>query len=112
MSFLSRVQKHLAAGLACGLESSLDQINESNVNDWQLELNVAKVTWRFVVLAVVRWTDETWFNNTHVRVHQTLSVCVTIILVGIWSLDLNRGHLTDLNRVHQAETNLCDSLWY
>ncbi len=105
------VKQDLAALAARCLEGGLDEVHETNVHDRQFELNVTEVARGFIVLAVVSWAHQSRFNNTHVRVHQTLAVSVSVVLVGVCCFHFDSGHLTDFNRVHQSEANLCNSLW-
>ena len=104
------VKEDFTAGVAGGFERSLDEVNETNVNHRKFQLNVSKVTRRFVVLATVSWADESRFDNTHVRVHQALLVGVSVVLVGVCSLNFNSRHLLDFNRVHQSKSDLSNPL--
>ena len=105
------VEQNLTALAACCFECRLDEVHETNVHDWKFELNVTEVARGFVVLAVVCWANQSRFDNTHVRVHQSLAVRMTVVLVGVCCLYFNSGHLANFNWVHQAEANLCDTLW-
>ena len=111
MRTLFLVEQYVAALAASCLERGLDEVHETNVHDWKFELNVTKVAGGFVVLAVVSRANQSRFNNTHVGVHQTLAVGVSVVLVGVCSLHFDSGHLADFNWVHQSEANLCNSLW-
>ena len=83
------VEQDVAAVVAGGLQSRLDQVHEPDVDDGKFKLDVAKVTRRVLILAVVGRTQETRFDNTHMWVHQTLLVGVTVVLVGVSSLDFD-----------------------
>ena len=78
----------------------------------QLELNMAKVTRAIVMLVTAGLTADTGLYHTHLRVHQTLMVCVSVVLVGVCRLDLDGAHATNLIRRHQAELDRADSLRY
>ena len=104
------VEQNVAAVIAGGLQRCLDQVHKPDVDDRKFQLDVAKVAWRILVLAVVGGTEQTGFDHTHVRVHQTLLVGVTVVLVGVSGLDFNSRHLSDFARVHQTKSNLGDSL--
>ena len=99
------VEQDAVAGVAGGLQRGLDQVHEPDVNDREFKRDVPEVTRAFVVLAVVRGADHAGLDDTHVRVHETLGVGVTVVLVGVRGLDLDRRHLADLGRVHQAEAD-------
>ena len=83
------MQQDVAAVVARGFECGLDEVHESDVNHRQLQLDVSKVAGRVLVLTVVGWTEQTGFNNTHVRVHQTLLVGVSVVLVGVCGFDFH-----------------------
>ena len=106
------VQENFAAGIAGCFQCGLDQSNKANVNNRKFELNVTKVARAFVVLTIVSWTNKTWFNYSHVRVHQTLAVGMSIIFVGISSLDFYSRHLSNFAWVHETKSNARYSLGY
>ena len=83
------MQQDVTAVVARGFECGLDEVHESDVDHGQLQLDVSKVTGRVLVLTVVGWTEQTGFDDTHVRVHQTLLVGVSVILVGVSRFDFH-----------------------
>ena len=105
------MQQDVAAAVAGGLEGRFDEVHETDVNDRQFQLNVTKVPGGILVLAVVGGADKSGLDYTHVRIHETLLVGVTVVLVRVCGFHLDSGHLADFNWVHQTETNLSDSLW-
>ena len=83
------VKQNLTAVITGCFEGGLDQVHKPNVYDREFQLNVPEVTRGFLVLAVVGWAEQTRFDDTHVRVHQTLFVGVPVVLVGGCRLDFN-----------------------
>ena len=110
VSALLHVQQNPAAFVTGGLEGGLQQIGESNVDDREFKLNVAKVARTNIMLVATGFASNTRFNNTHAIVHQTLSVGVSIVLVGICSLHFDCGHLADFVRIHQTELDGSNAL--
>nr|AIF15958.1 hypothetical protein [uncultured marine group II/III euryarchaeote KM3_72_A06] len=80
------------------------------MHHWKLKCDVTEVTRALVVLIPAGLTTDSRVDNTHLRVHQTLLVCVTVVLVGISSLHLDGRHLADLIWIHQAEFYRIDPL--
>ena len=104
------VKQNVAAVVARGLQSGFDEVHESDVNHGQFQLDVTEVAGGILVLTVVGRAEQTGLDDTHVRVHEALLVGVPVVLVGVRRLDFNGRHLSDFARVHQAKSNLGDSL--
>ncbi len=97
------LQQNSVASVASGLQRGLDEVGEAAVNDRQLKLNVTKVAWAFVVLVAAGIASHTRFDDSHLGVHQTLVECVSVVLVGVSSLDFDCTEASNLIGGHQAE---------
>ena len=92
------VQQHLVATVAGGFEAVPHQIGEPDVHHRQFELDVTEVTRTIVVLVSTGVTTNAGLDDTHLRVHQSLMIGVSVVLVGVCRLDLDCAHAAYLVR--------------
>ena len=95
---------------ACGLQEHLDVLDESDVDHGKGELDVSEVSGTLVDLASAGLTTDSGLDDSHVGVHETSAVGVSLVVIGIGCDDLDGGHLPDLLGGEAGELDRADSL--